>query len=576
MVSTDNLCMSCMKEIGNEKQCPYCGYHADSVQIAPYLPVRTVIANRYLVGKLLDYNGEGATYIGWDLTERKAVNIREFIPDSICMRTTNDLALKIMPGSEITFRDCNQSFTEMWNKLMRLRGLSALIAVTDVVHDYNTTFAIYEHFENITLRDYLLSSKTGYIPWERARQLFMPILSTLGTLHSAGIIHRGISPTTLVLGHDGKVRITGFSIWQARTARGDLNAQLFQGYSAIEQYGFDGRQGAWTDIYSFGAVLYRALIGSDPIDATERATNDRLMVPGKFAEQLPAYVINGLINALQILPEDRTRTVEQLRAELSASPAAAAASEQFTMRTPLTVPSVTQGTEAAATSAPSAQKKSAAPTAKKPKKKKGNAVSAFIISIGVSVLVCALIITGVLFVFFRDSINIGDSDTTTVSTSAVAETTIVPDFVALETTYADVSNNPVFTKRFSFSQKGKYSNSVPAGYIIEQSIAPNSAVEYGTEIVLTVSLGKEMITLPDVVGLSYEEAESRLTEIGFVCERKEVANDGVHAAEEVLSMSLISGNTYESGKKVVLRVNLAPEETRPEESETEYLDDYPF
>lgn len=572
MVSTDNLCMSCMKEIGNEKQCPYCGYHADSVQIAPYLPVRTVIANRYLVGKLLDYNGEGATYIGWDLTERKAVNIREFIPDSICMRTTNDLALKIMPGSEITFRDCNQSFTEMWNKLMRLRGLSALIAVTDVVHDYNTTFAIYEYFENITLRDYLLSSKTGYIPWERARQLFMPILSTLGTLHSAGIIHRGISPTNLVLGHDGKVRITGFSIWQARTARGDLNAQLFQGYSAIEQYGFDGRQGAWTDIYSFGAVLYRALIGSDPIDATERATNDRLMVPGKFAEQLPAYVINGLINALQILPEDRTRTVEQLRAELSASPAAAAASESFTARTALT-PAV-QGNETAAPTVPVVQKKPAAATAAK--RKKSNAVSAFIISVAISFLVCALIITGVLFIFFRDSINIGDKESTSFSSSSVAETTIVPDFVALETTYSDVSNNPVFTKRFSFTQKGEYSNTVPAGYIIAQSVAPNSAVEYGTEIVLTVSLGKEMITLPDVVGLSYEEAESRLTEIGFVCERKDIANDGIHAAEEVLSMSLVSGNTYESGKKVVLRVNLAPEETQPDETETEYLDDYPF
>ena len=49
-------------------------------------------------------------------------------------------------------------------------------------------------------------------------------------------------------------------------------------------------------------------------------TNDRLMVPGKFAEQLPAYVINALMNGLQILPEDRTRTVDQLRAELSAAP----------------------------------------------------------------------------------------------------------------------------------------------------------------------------------------------------------------------------------------------------------------
>ena len=60
-----------MREIGDAKKCPHCGYYADSTQISPYLPVRTVIANRYMVGKMLEYNGEGATYIGWDLVKKR-------------------------------------------------------------------------------------------------------------------------------------------------------------------------------------------------------------------------------------------------------------------------------------------------------------------------------------------------------------------------------------------------------------------------------------------------------------------------------------------------------------------------
>ena len=44
MMNTDHLCMSCMREIGDENQCPYCGFHADSPQLAPYLPLRTVVA----------------------------------------------------------------------------------------------------------------------------------------------------------------------------------------------------------------------------------------------------------------------------------------------------------------------------------------------------------------------------------------------------------------------------------------------------------------------------------------------------------------------------------------------------
>ena len=126
MMNTDHLCMSCMREIGDENQCPYCGFHADSPQLAPYLPLRTVVAERYLAGKLLDYNGDGATYMGWDLEMNAPVTIREFLPDSIAERR-EDLTLVPMAGCEITYRDCYQSFLELWRKLARMRGLSALI-----------------------------------------------------------------------------------------------------------------------------------------------------------------------------------------------------------------------------------------------------------------------------------------------------------------------------------------------------------------------------------------------------------------------------------------------------------------
>ena len=91
MINSDNLCMSCMKDIGTEKQCPYCGFHADSKQIEPYLPIRTVLGNRYLVGKLLEYNGDGATYMGLDLSTREPVNIREYFPEGIAQRDPKTL-----------------------------------------------------------------------------------------------------------------------------------------------------------------------------------------------------------------------------------------------------------------------------------------------------------------------------------------------------------------------------------------------------------------------------------------------------------------------------------------------------
>jgi hypothetical protein len=149
MMNTDHLCMSCMREIGDENQCPYCGFHADSPQLAPYLPLRTVVAERYLAGKLLDYNGDGATYMGWDLEMNAPVTIREFLPDSIAERR-EDLTLVPMAGCEITYRDCYQSFLELWRKLARMRGLSALILVFDIVEDHGTAYAISEYMEGVS------------------------------------------------------------------------------------------------------------------------------------------------------------------------------------------------------------------------------------------------------------------------------------------------------------------------------------------------------------------------------------------------------------------------------------------
>ncbi|MGN0545473.1 MAG: PASTA domain-containing protein [Acutalibacteraceae bacterium] len=542
MPNTDNLCMSCMRPIGDEKQCPYCGYHADSPQLSPYLPIKSVVANRYLIGKVMEFNGDGVTYAAWDMSERVAVKVREFLPDAICSRENGETAVQVMQGCERAYSDCYQSFLELWRKLMRLMGLSALISVTDVVEDNGTAYAVYEYTDAVPLRKYLLSTSTGYITWERARQMFMPALSALGTLHSAGIIHRGLSPQTILVTSDGKLKISGFSIWQARTARGDLNPELFPGYAAIEQYGFEGQQGAWTDIYAFAAVLYRALIGTDPIVATTRVTNDRLMIPSKFAEQLPAYVINALINALQILPEDRTRSVEQFRADLSASPTATYAGEIHAMNEGLE-----RSGESGETEAPAA-----------PKKKK-NAAVPFLITLGVTLAVGVVIFVILLFTVFhgsltKDKINNEDNDTTgyTVESTSV-ESVVVPDFRNLS--YEAISKNPVWDGKFTFKTKYEYSDSVNEGYVISQSIPEQTTVAIGSEIELVISSGKEPIEVPNVFGMSYEKAKQTLTDLGFVCTAV-----GNNTEGQVVSMSVEPGSKLPKGTRIELTCSTPDED----------------
>lgn len=557
MINSDNLCMSCMKDIGTEKQCPYCGFHADSKQIEPYLPIRTVLGNRYLVGKLLEYNGDGATYMGLDLSTREPVNIREFFPEGIALRDPKTLGVYVAQGNENVFDECLQSFTEMWRKLMRLSGLSALIKVKDTLEGNGTCYAITENIDGITLREYLLRNNVGYISWEKARPLLMPVLSTLGTLHASGIIHRGISPSTLIVASDGKIRITGFSISQVRSARSELKCQLYNGYAAFEQYGFEGRQGTWTDIYGFGAVLYRTLIGTDPIDATERVTNDRLMVPGKFAEQLPAYVINGLVNALQILPEDRTRTVEELRAELSASPSAAAGSG---MEFEPVVPVNLKKPVAQRIVDEEDDEEDYTYNKREAAKKRHNRSSAVI-------TVCAIIIVlAVAFlVLWQTGVIKIDNDATT---TAAAETVEVPNFVGKP--YNEIVDNTYNTKNFKFEKNEVYDSTVEEGYVISQSVDVNDKVPVGTTIKLVVSKGKQSIVFPTsgIIGMKYDDARNMLTKLGFTVEKSVKLNTGNETPDTVQGASLEEGASYEKGTTVFLFVWGEPETTEPVTEET--------
>ena len=530
MMNTDHLCMSCMREIGDENQCPYCGFHADSPQLAPYLPLRTVVAERYLAGKLLDYNGDGATYMGWDLEMNAPVTIREFLPDSIAERR-EDLTLVPMAGCEITYRDCYQSFLELWRKLARMRGLSALILVVDIVEDHGTAYAISEYMEGVSLREYLLRSPSGYLSWEQARILFMPVLSTLGTLHSAGIIHRGISPTTLIVGKNGKMRITGFSIWQARTARGDLTAQLFPGYAAIEQYGFEGQQGPWTDIYAFSAVLYRTLIGSTPLEATSRVTNDRLMVPGKFAEQLPAYVINALMNGLQILPEDRTRTVDQLRAELSAAPGTSTAAIAYAGKedAPYQEP------------VPSGRKKSAS-----------GSKTALIAGLA-SIAACLVIFAVLSLTVWREDIGMFfTGGASTQASSNAPELVKVPDFRGLN--YNNIKSNTDYTNAFFFETEYQDSDTQGKDVVLSQNIAYGTEVPKGSTIKLVLSSGNEEITLPDFKGQNYATVKLKLEEMGFQCRAIVEKNDDSERAGKVAEMLTTPEKGYKKGTVIYVKV----------------------
>ncbi|MBS7359728.1 MAG: PASTA domain-containing protein [Oscillospiraceae bacterium] len=513
----EKLCLRCMRKIGNNDTCPYCSKEEGLPQELPHLPLKTIVGGKYLVGKLVGTNSEGSTYYAFDMERKVPVTLRELFPKEFLSRGEGNYSL-VNVGKAAEFIDTKEEFLKLWRTLEGLSNFTALTEVYDIIEDLGTVFAVTEYLgDGKSLRDYLLEQEQGFISWEEARVLLMPVLSALGELHRAGIVHGAISPETLILDKNGKLRITGYSIEKVRRQKTVLECEIFDGYAAVEQYGFSSGLGSATDIYAFSAVLYRTLIGSTPMSSSSRLANDKLMIPGKFAEMLPAYVINALVNGLQILPDDRTATAEQLRDELSASPTAQSnASEEYSSV-------YAAKDEENKEDIDELIEKEVEAELEENKVKKSTVVT-FVIS---AILCLAILIASLVALkgFSKED----DEETTAPNYEDLltgedllqsSSTTEADDDVIFMSTptfvgkyYDDIKDNEEYKKLFVFSTEYEESDE-DIGVITFQNINPGTEVTSLNPRTIKIKISSGRV-VPDLIGVNVSDAKSTLKNAGF-------------------------------------------------------------
>lgn len=593
MDDLSGLCLSCMRPLDENGKCSHCGEASLPEQGSPFLGLGTTIYGRYYIGKMIKTNGEGSTYVAYDTKLQRPCTLREFFPSAIATRDADGLTVIPSVGSQTAYDMCYDAFLKLWTKLMRLKGLTSLISVYDVFKSNATVYAVYSDSEETTLRTFLLSNGVGYIPWEQARILFMPVLSTLSTLHTSGIIHRGIDPSALIVTPEGKLKLTDFCTSNVKTAYGELESDLSDGYAPLEAYGNASETGPWTDIYSFTAVLFRALVGSTPISAPVRAQNDQMMIPAKFAEQLPPYVINAIINGMQLDEKERTHNCEQLRSNLSASPRAIGASAEIfsknttelnaktaQQRAQEHLPPYPQGGERVPTqhrqSQPQPQPNrdpykdpitperiQKAKEAEEAANRKNNSRKRLTVLL-VAVLVLLLIGIGLVVSELINNAGSHGNNSTDAPEVTDAQTVAVPSFVGQM--YDAVTSDTYYTAMLTFKTVTLPSDTVPRGQIMAQDIAPSTVVVVGTGVTLTVSTGPDVFPIPDVTGLTYDAAYAALSSRGLICSRSVKYNDGTHTADTVAETVPPLNSQVKSGDTVYIVLWSALEESLPDGS----------
>lgn len=316
-----DLCMNCMSRLENHEDiCPHCQEPRDAEQPEPFLPKKKILGERYIVGNGIKKDPEGLSYIGYDFIKNSKVYIREFFPSEICYRAT-DCEVKIddKPGFKNKFKILNEEFLKYFRGIARFRNLSCVASVYDILEQNGTSYIILEWVEGTSLDKYL-SSHGEAMSWKQARSLFMPLISPLSKMSSAGIHHLGLAPCNMMITSENKIKLVGFATANLRTNNGLEGSELFEGCSAIEQYISGSEISESTDVYGLAASLFFALTGEYPLSAPERKKKDRLLMPSNIMKELPDTVISAIANALRVYPNSRTISFEIFRLEISNSP----------------------------------------------------------------------------------------------------------------------------------------------------------------------------------------------------------------------------------------------------------------
>lgn len=541
MRDIDNLCVNCWSDLTEGAVCTECNYDNDVQNETTYLPTKTVLQTKYVVGAVKTRDSDSVTYNGYDAINDKPVLVREFLPKGIANRLEDNLDVHIRQKYLNEFEKYKKSFIKLWTTMQGLSTFSAAVPVLDVFEENGTVYAIIDNLECIPLRDYLIRNEQSNILWDSARLMFMPVLSTLEQLHANGIVHGSITPDTLVLCRDGKVRLSAFPIQEACAFGTPIEQTINDGYSALEQYENSYKIGPATDIYAFTACIYRALTGANPSSARDRQSNDKLMIPNSIAELIPMHVIKAMVAGLQIYPDKRIKDVADFRDLLDAAPAVQAQA----------APPVEDIYEEGATGG--------YPDYDKPIKT-GNTKSKVAVVI-LSILIVIAIGVGVYVVKFSGLVEKPQQQTTSTH---VAQQYEVPNIANNGYTQSDVENEGAWNQQFQFKFVGEYSTDIEAGTIFKQSVAAGETVDAGSEIILTVSKGIQTVQVPNVGGLDLETAKKTLEDQGFTVSTVEVFNNGSYSKDTVRAtygMAPAEGSVVAKGSNIILQVYGEPQTT---------------
>ena len=527
------LCPYCLQPLpGAAQSCPHCGKSFAGRNPGGTLPVGTVLAGRYTVGEMLSIDGEGILYRGAENLGRFRVTIKEYLPITLTAERTAESTLRPKTGSEVLFKTTRMDFADLYRSIQRITPANGLEAVLDVVEANNSVYAILENLGGTPL-DQWLENHPGTIRPDDACTMLQPVFEGVAAMHKIGLVHRGICPENIRVMENDRCRLAGYATVGLRTAGSGLHEQLYEGYSAPEQYSTAEFEGRYTDEYSLAAVFYRMVCGQAPVPAAQRIVADSNPRAKSVNGSLPLYVSQVLQLGLRLRPMERIQTVPQLYQALSSKEYTAELTRTMKPETPVR-------------------------TAQPEPERKEHLLSLKALLAGIVILLSILILLTLWSVLSQHMHQPAASaaESEPASSEVMVPQNLVPNFIGMD--YTQVQNNREYTSMYLFYVTEEYSDTAPAGQIIQQEPSADTVLKAGETIRLVVSKGPQMAEMPNIIGFTQDGAVKELEARGLVASCFMVVNDGSYASGCVVRTSEEPGTKVEVGTVITVYIAADP------------------
>lgn len=437
-----------------------------------------------------------------------------------------------------------------------------IVSVYDVGQEEDVHYIVMEYIEGQNLNEII--KERAPLQVDEAVRVASQIADALDHAHQNQIIHRDIKPHNILIGRNGRVKVTDFGI--ARAVTSTTITQTGSVVGSVHYFSPEHAKGVVTgeksDLYSLGIVLYQMLtgrlpfLGESPISVALKHLQEHFDEPRTVNPMIPQSVENIILKSMRKNPAERYQSAKEMLHDLETCllPERKSESklafiddedEDSTRIIPAIRPSHSSSPASGSSKLTRDAGGSSDPQWKEPKKKGGGKPAALWITLTLIVLIA---MAGVAWY-----VN---------SLVTVAEVK-VPNVLNLEEQKALDMLSEAGIEVGTIARE--YKEGVNEGIVYEQSKPEGTMVKEGSVLDLKISTAKPLSRMPDLSNLTYDEALKALEDLGVDDSRvtkTEENNDDIETGKVFEQMPAVDTEFDAASINVVLKVSKGPSEVK--------------